>query len=415
MDFDKDLLLREEARRGQRCTVARRAFNYSRRPMMPSLSAGAASPDESSLATVDVPYRAHIDREDCWDNLVSAYSQRLRIILSTADMKEKMSELVSDDPTMAGFFGAISRDVQSKWHPVVVAQIQRVAAILGITFLQVVMLQLVYEMMDYCTTFAYAAEDGGVHLGRCIEWPSTELKNIVVPVHVYVNGALVAKTMHWVGNVGFFSFVRPDYALGINYRSQRHTTVAAAVRTICKHMVGFKQFDQHLRKHLQDFHLVGLAKILDGHELSTILARRLLANAVPCAHVEKIVRDAKLCSEVFVTVAGKTGTMCLSKITEPPYTSSRRALETSCLVQPPMGSMKYIIYSMNLFWWSGSAGGPDTYDAPSEPNQFQRILDKKPTPANLWARMEALYGAEDSLIVETSLMSPQSFGMQYPR
>ena len=89
MDFDKDLLLREEARRGQRCTVARRTFNYSRRPMMPSLSAGAASPDESSLATVDVPYRAHIDREDCWDNLVSAYSQRLRIILSTADMKEK--------------------------------------------------------------------------------------------------------------------------------------------------------------------------------------------------------------------------------------------------------------------------------------------------------------------------------------
>lgn len=413
MDFDKDLLLREEARRGQRCMVARRAFNYLRGSTH-SLDAGGVVAGVPRPTTVENPYCAHIDREDCWDNLVSAYRQRLRNILSTADMKEKMSELTSDDPIMAGFFDAITRDIQSKWPPVVVAQIQRVAAILGITFLQVVMLQMVYEMMDYCTTFTYVAEDNGVHLGRCIEWPSTELKNIVVPVHIYVNGALVAKTMHWVGNIGFFSFVSPDYALGINYRSQRHTTVAAAVRTICKHMVGFKQFDQQLRKHLQDFHLVGLAKILDGHIISTILARRLLANAVPSSEVEKVVGDARLCSEVFITLVGNTGNVCLSKITEPPFTPNHRTPEKSFLVQPPMGSIKYIIYSMNLFWWSGNAGGPDTYDAPSEPNRFQRILENKPTPTNLWTTMKALYETDDSLVVETSLMTPKAFEMQYP-
>jgi len=98
-------------------------------------------------------------------------------------------------------------------------EIEVVAKLLNITFVECLLFQLTYELCSACTSSILQIDTGEYVHVRTMDWEMSELKALTINIKV-VNGDIhLFNAVTWAGFIGIFTGYKPDrYSISLNYR-----------------------------------------------------------------------------------------------------------------------------------------------------------------------------------------------------
>lgn len=104
-------------------------------------------------------------------------------------------------------------------------EIEQISMILGIPFVECLLIQLVYEANAACTSAILKSEEEYVHV-RTMDWDLNELKSITIRIKVFDKGIHVFDAITWAGFVGIFTGIKHNkYTISLNYRRNPHPNI----------------------------------------------------------------------------------------------------------------------------------------------------------------------------------------------
>lgn len=155
-------------------------------------------------------YRIDISSPECWNTLVTDYKDRIMIVLHKIRPFYEQY-LAGANLAMSGYQLFGGRILYKK-------EIDQIATLLNITFVECLLFQLTYEAFSACTSAIVECDDIMVHV-RTMDWDLPELKDITVKINVYDKDQHLFDAITWAGFVGVFTGIKPEkYTLSLNYR-----------------------------------------------------------------------------------------------------------------------------------------------------------------------------------------------------
>jgi hypothetical protein len=161
-------------------------------------------------------------------------------------------------------------------------EIESIANCLGVPLLDVVLMQVAYELFASCTSIVALP---GKHI-RTMDWAMNDLKDITIHVNFVHNGYLLANVTTWAGYVGVLTGMRPNgYSVSINFRGTSNRNLGDALWQLWKcHRwpVGYLVRDTLLKIKTYEYALSKLSEsplisptyiIICGKERADVLAR----------------------------------------------------------------------------------------------------------------------------------------------
>jgi len=159
------------------------------------------------------------------------------------------------------------------------AEIQSIATLLGLEFVQVLALQLFYEMNALCTSIVFQqAHDGAApHHYRTMDWGMLSLRNLSIHCHFYRYGIFQFEGIVFAGQVGLFTACHPTIgSVALNYRSSNTN------RTI----------------------LDALGQIFRGSFPSSYILRQAMDTGMSYDAAKQFICAAQLVSPCYITLVG---------------------------------------------------------------------------------------------------------------
>ena len=112
-------------------------------------------------------------------------------------------------------------------------ELKEIAEILNISFLECLVMNLVYEFCSACTTLITENEDSKELLMlRTMDWELPELKKITIRIKYTKNGKPFADVVTWAGSVGIFTGVNlvSNVAIALNYRRSKVPSISENIK-----------------------------------------------------------------------------------------------------------------------------------------------------------------------------------------
>ncbi len=172
-------------------------------------------------------------------NLDIPASQRWLQLL--ADYKTQMLEIVPKFKHLVNqMFGTIGyssavgiiKIMRAFGQLLYVDEIQSIANFTGMTFEEVLLLQICYELNSCCTSVVTKSNSDYVFF-RTMDWPFSWLNNITVDLEFIKNGKLLYKATSWVGYVGVATATVPGkYSIAMNFRLTKDRNIANIVGNV---------------------------------------------------------------------------------------------------------------------------------------------------------------------------------------
>lgn len=104
-------------------------------------------------------------------------------------------------------------------------EIQSIATFIGMTFEEVLLLQICYELNSCCTSVVTKYNNDYVFF-RTMDWPLDFLNKITIDLEFIKNGNLLYKATSWVGYLGVATATVPGkYSIAMNFRLTKERTI----------------------------------------------------------------------------------------------------------------------------------------------------------------------------------------------
>lgn len=131
-------------------------------------------------------------------------------------------------------------------------EIEYWSKIFDMSFHQVVLMQLLYEINSGCTTYISTIEGKQVMV-RTFDWPEPLLQKIIYHGEYYKNGKKIYEGISILGSVGMFTgkSSTQEYSLAINYRRLNCVTLSTIFNNFCNIMKSYWPVSYLLRHCLE--------------------------------------------------------------------------------------------------------------------------------------------------------------------
>jgi len=161
-----------------------------------------------------------------WDHIFDHFSARL------GDIKKKLLGIVNQYGSINPMAGTIYNMMDHKtimFHD----EILFIADRLKMPPHQILALQLIYEFSSACTTgiFRIGSDE---YFFRTMDWSLDFLKEITIGLNLLKGKRQIGKVIGWLGCVGFFTGVMPDYEIAVNYRRTAPMNIPQLVMNVMK-------------------------------------------------------------------------------------------------------------------------------------------------------------------------------------
>lgn len=100
-------------------------------------------------------------------------------------------------------------------------EIESIAKFFGVSFTEILLLQLIYETSAACTV-AMLKIMGKDFYFRTLDWRMDFLKKITIGLNIVKNGKIIGTAITWIGYIGFTTCnVNDEYNIALNYRNTK--------------------------------------------------------------------------------------------------------------------------------------------------------------------------------------------------
>lgn len=161
-----------------------------------------------------------------WDTIFDHFNLKL------GDIKKKLIGIINHYGAINPFAGTIYNAMDHKnimFHD----EILFIADRLKMAPYQILALQLIYEFSSACTTgiFKIGSEE---YFIRTMDWSLDILRDITVGLRLVKGKKEIGKVIGWIGCVGFFTGIMPDYEIAINYRRTTEMNIPQLIVNILR-------------------------------------------------------------------------------------------------------------------------------------------------------------------------------------
>lgn len=114
-------------------------------------------------------------------------------------------------------------------------EITYIAKRIGLSKMECVLMQLMYESSAACTTAVIKINKKEFFL-RTMDWPQDFMKDITIGLNIIKNSKVIAKATSWIGYVGLLtaSKIDPNYTISINYRRTKDITLQSLTENLIR-------------------------------------------------------------------------------------------------------------------------------------------------------------------------------------
>lgn len=116
-------------------------------------------------------------------------------------------------------------------------ELAEIAEILNISFLECLIMNLVYEFCSACTTLiteSFLEDSKELLMLRTMDWDLPELKKITIRIKYTKDGKPFADVVTWAGSVGIFTGVNliSGVAIALNYRRSKNPSISENIKAV---------------------------------------------------------------------------------------------------------------------------------------------------------------------------------------
>ena len=370
-------------------------------------------------------WKINIDRHDAFDNLVTHYSPQIKYLLAThpeLSLNGVLSKLHWSVRKV--IVALLTKAMQSALNGHIVKQCTYIAEILDVTVLDVLFLNVTYDLTSLCTSVVIEdAESGYPMHARTMDWEIKELRDLTVDVDIESHGHVVSRITTWAGMVGAFTGMAGGFSISVNFRPlndlrqvmaelKTHKSFRAADKGISwtNRMLGFgpsglrDTLVAHLNDRGADAVLLTLWRLY--HQETYTVAHLVLKTLTE----EKTYEDAvqRLCntpiiSPVYFTIAGSRPGEGIIIARNP----ESRHIKGRCGARHKMrlgDSKNRVLVQPNMDWWDQMA--PDILHSKARKKFIRKHADSARSPSGLWRLMQR-YPVQNKITLYTVLMLPK--------
>jgi len=147
---------------------------------------------------------------DRWEEIFNEFS------LKIGDIRKQLKSIIKQYGALIPISGGIFNTIDPS-NIMFYDELAFIADRMKMPLYQIVILQLIYEMTSACTTAIFKIGKEEYFL-RTMDWPMPFLKDITIGLNIKKGSKEISKVIGWIGCVGFFTVINPDYKIAINYR-----------------------------------------------------------------------------------------------------------------------------------------------------------------------------------------------------
>jgi hypothetical protein len=171
-------------------------------------------------------YIIDVSNPKCWNELTTSYKPKILEILD--DMRPLFNGYVSYASAGLTLYRMTGGVIMYE------KEIQEIAQILEISFIECLLFQLVYEFCSACTSAILKADGKYVHV-RTLDWELDKLKDITVQIKIVNKDKHLFDAITWAGFVGIFTGIKPDnYTIALNYRRSENPNIMTNIISLFK-------------------------------------------------------------------------------------------------------------------------------------------------------------------------------------